>query len=97
MRYGSLPIGRETGGLKETIEPYNEYLKIGNGFSFGPYNKKDLLIVFNYAYKQYMHNKKDFKMLIRNAMKYDSSFKKVSEEYVKLYSRVLDKKYVKKI
>ena len=97
MRYGSLPIVRETGGLKETIEPYNEYLKIGNGFSFGPYNKKDLLIVFNYAYKQYMYNQKDFKMLIRNAMKYDSSFKKVSEEYVKLYSRVLDKKYVKKI
>ncbi len=97
MRYGTLPIVRETGGLKETVEPYNEYLKTGNGFSFGPYNARDLLIVFNYAYKQYMDNQKDFKMLIRNAMKYDSSFKKVGEEYVKLYSRVLDKKYVKKI
>ena len=89
MRYGTLPLVRETGGLLETVEPYNEFAKTGRGFSFGPYNSRDLLIVFNYAYKQYMYNQKDFKMLIRNAMRYDSSFKRVGEEYVKLYSKVL--------
>lgn len=95
MRYGTLPLVRETGGLKETVEPYNEYAKTGRGFSFGPYSALDLMIVFNYAYRQYFENPKDYKMLVRNAMRYDSSFDKVGEKYEKLYDGVL--KNVKKI
>ena len=95
MRYGTLPLVRETGGLKETVEPYNEYEKTGRGFSFGPYNALDLMIVFNYAYRQYFENPKDYKMLIRNAMSYDSSFVNAAKKYEKLYDEVL--KNVKKV
>ncbi len=95
MRYGTLPLVRETGGLKETVEPYNEYEKTGRGFSFGPYNALDLMIVFNYAYRQYFENPKDYKMLIRNAMSYDSSFDNAAKKYEKLYDEVL--KNVKKV
>ena len=95
MRYGTLPLVRETGGLLETVEPYNEYEKTGRGFSFTPFNSLDMMIVFNYAYRQYFDNQKDYKMLIRNAMKYDSSFKSVSLKYEKLYDEVL--KHVKKV
>ena len=95
MRYGTLPLVRETGGLLETVEPYNEYEKTGRGFSFTPFNSLDMMIVFNYAYRQYFDNQKEYKMLIRNAMKYDSSFKTVSLKYEKLYDEVL--KHVKKV
>ena len=95
MRYGTLPLVRETGGLLETVEPYNEYEKTGRGFSFTPFNSLDMMIVFNYAYRQYFDNQKDYKMLIRSAMKYDSSFKTVSLKYEKLYDEVL--KHVKKV
>lgn len=89
MRYGTLPLVRETGGLAETVEPYNEYEKTGRGFSFNPFYSLDLMIVFNYAYRVYFDNQKDYKMLIRNAMKYDSSFKSVSLKYEKLYDEVI--------
>lgn len=97
MRYGALPLVRETGGLLETVKPYDEYKKTGRGFSFGPYNAIDFMIVFNYAYRQYFDNQKDFRMLIRNAMSYDSSIKKTALKYEKLYDEVIGKKNVKKI
>ena len=49
LRYGSLPIVRETGGLKDTVQPYNEYENTGDGFSFSNYNADDMLHVINYA------------------------------------------------
>ena len=53
MRYGTLPLVRETGGLKDTVEPLNEYTNTGNGFSFREYSSHDFLNIFNYAYAQY--------------------------------------------
>ena len=49
LRYGSIPIVRETGGLKDTVTPYNEYTGEGNGFSFTNYNADDLYNVIEYA------------------------------------------------
>lgn len=89
MRYGTLPLVRETGGLVETVKPYNEYEKTGWGFSFRPYNSYDFMIVFNYAYKTYFKNKKDYKMLIKCAMKSDVSFKRVKTEYENLYKEMI--------
>ena len=43
LRYGTLPIVRETGGLKDTVEPYNEYEETGTGFSFTNYNAHEML------------------------------------------------------
>ena len=91
MRYGTLPLVRETGGLKDTVEPLNEYTMSGTGFSFGPYSAHDLLKVFDYAYTQYYDYPERWKMLIKNAMKYDVSFAKSAKEYEKLYKAVLKK------
>ena len=91
MRYGTLPLVRETGGLKDTVEPLNEYTMSGTGFSFGSYSSDDLLKVFNYAYEQYYDYPERWKMLIKNAMRYDVSFDKSAREYEDLYRRVLAK------
>ncbi len=89
MRYGTLPLVRETGGLKDTVTPLNEYTNEGNGFSFGPYNAIDFLKVFDYAYSQYKDHPDRWKKLVRNAMKEDVSFSKSAKEYEELYKKVL--------
>ena len=91
MRYGTLPLVRETGGLKDTVEPLNEYTNTGNGFSFREYSSRDFLNIFNYAYAQYYEYPERWKMLIKNAMRYDVSFAKSAREYEELYRKVMDK------
>ena len=91
MRYGTLPFVRETGGLKDTVEPLNEYTMQGTGFSFGPYAVEDFNRVFNYAYTQYYDYPERWKMMIKNAMKTDVSFEKSAREYEDLYRKVLGK------
>ncbi|MBQ1566866.1 MAG: glycogen synthase [Erysipelotrichaceae bacterium] len=91
MRYGTLPFVRETGGLKDTVTPLNEYTNEGTGFSFGPYSVEDFLKVFNYAYTQYYEYPERWKMLIKNAMRTDVSFNKSAKEYEDLYRKVLEK------
>lgn len=91
MRYGTLPFVRETGGLKDTVVPLNEYTGEGTGFSFGPYSVEDFLKVFNYAYTQYYEYPERWKTLIKNAMKTDVSFNKSAREYEELYRKVLEK------
>ena len=54
LRYGTLPIVRETGGLKDTVEPYNEFEKTGTGFSFSNYNAHEMLDTIRYAERIYM-------------------------------------------
>lgn len=89
MRYGTLSLVRETGGLKDTVEPYNEYENTGNGFSFGPYSAHDFYNVFEYAYTTYTENRNRWNGLIRNAMRKDVSFKTSAAEYEELYRKVL--------
>lgn len=89
MRYGTLPFVRETGGLKDTVEPLNEYTLSGTGFSFANYSVQDLLNVFEYAYTQYYDYPERWKMMIKNAMRYDVSFAKSAREYEDLYRKVL--------
>ena len=89
MRYGTLPFVRETGGLKDTVQPLNEYTMAGTGFSFGPYSVHDFNNVFNYAYTQYYDYPERWKMLIKNAMKQDVSFDKSAREYENIYRKVL--------
>ena len=90
MRYGTLPLVRETGGLKDTVEPYNEVYKTGRGFSFGPYNRDDFLKVYYYAYDQYYNHKNEWKTLIKNAMAYDVSFENSAREYEEVYLKALN-------
>ena len=84
MRYGTLPIVHATGGLKDTVQPYNGNNGIGNGFSFDNYNAHDMLNTIKYAIKIY---KEDTSLILlrEHAMKKDVSFKISAIAYAELY------------
>lgn len=88
LRYGTLPIVRETGGLKDTVTPYNKYDGTGNGFSFTNYNAHDMLHVIEGAVELYK-DKKIWRRLQENAMSSDISWKESAEEYRKLYEKLM--------
>ncbi|MBR5094962.1 MAG: glycogen synthase GlgA [Oscillospiraceae bacterium] len=84
MRYGALPIVRETGGLKDTVVPYNKFTGEGNGFSFANYDAWELRDTMRKALDCY--RKSDvMDGLIRSAMEADFSFDRSAEEYIRTY------------
>ena len=88
MRYGCLPLVRETGGLKETVEPYNEYTGEGNGFSFAESDPKDMLHALRYALHIYHEDKPGWARLVENAMQQDYSWRSAASKYKALYSKL---------
>ena len=86
MTYGTIPIVRETGGLRDTVVPYNEFTGEGNGFSFANINAHEFLFVTKYACDLYRHNKDVWDKLIKEGMKADYSWKRSAQEYAGLYS-----------
>lgn len=88
MRYGTLPIVRETGGLKDTVNPYNKYTGEGNGFSFTNYNAHDLLHVIEYALDTY-DKKDEWNSLITQAMDSNNSWNKSAKDYKVLYEEII--------
>lgn len=88
MRYGTIPIVRETGGLKDTVVPFNEYENTGTGFSFENYNAHDMLHVIRYAHEIYKNNKEQWKGLMERAMVLDFSWEKSAREYEELYEKL---------
>lgn len=88
MAYGTVPVVRETGGLKDTVTPYNEYTGEGNGFSFANINAHEFLFVTKYAADLYRHHKDVWSKLIETGMKGDYSWKKSAGEYAGLYSLI---------
>ena len=89
MRYGTLPIVRETGGLKDSVIPYNEYTGEGNGFSFANYNAHELLFTIQRAVRLYRDNRPAWENLMRNAFAADFSWDKSAKEYLELYRGLL--------
>lgn len=87
MRYGTLPIVRETGGLKDTVRPYNEYTGEGTGFSFAPYNAHDLLCVIDYA-NSVFRDKTAWQGLCRRAMREDFSWAVSAGKYLEIYQKL---------
>ena len=85
MRYGCLPLVRETGGLKDTVIPYNKYTKTGFGFSFANYNAHELKQVLLDAILLYSNEPNDWKALVGNAMKQDHSLDQMGQNYLDLY------------
>ncbi|HYE82939.1 MAG TPA: glycogen synthase GlgA [Clostridia bacterium] len=88
LRYGTVPIVRETGGLKDTIEPYNEFTGEGTGFTFACYNAHEMLDAVKRAISVY-RQKDVWKTVIKNGMQQDFSWNKSAREYMELYERVL--------
>ena len=88
LRYGSIPIVRETGGLKDTISPYNKYTGIGNGFGFKNFNSNELMQIIEYALTIY-DDKDAWNNIIRQAMDSDNSWEKSAMQYKLLYEDVV--------
>ncbi|GFI50475.1 glycogen synthase [Lachnospiraceae bacterium] len=85
LRYGTLPIVRETGGLKDTVEPYNEFEKTGTGFSFTNYNAHEMLATVRYAERIYYDRKRDWNKMVERAMAQDFSWGNSAKQYEALY------------
>lgn len=88
MRYGTLPLVRETGGLKDTVMPYNQYTQEGNGFSFYAMNAEDMLNTIRYAMDTYYYSRKEFDGIVKRAMKTDVTWKTSAEKYLQLYKNM---------
>lgn len=89
MRYGTLPIVRETGGLSDTVEPYNEYESSGTGFGFRNYNAHEMLNTVRYAKHIFYDKKREWNKMVDRAMAKDFSWSESAKKYEELYDRVL--------
>ena len=90
MRYGTVPIVRETGGLKDTVEPYNEYEGTGTGFSFANYSAQELLATIRYARNVFSSDVNAWRGIIRRAMELDYSWETSARAYEQLYDQLCD-------
>ncbi len=88
LRYGNIPVVRETGGLNDTVLSYDEISGEGNGFSFKNYNADDMLYTINRAIS-FFHNKPVWTKIRKKAMTMDYSWKKSANQYVELYTKLL--------
>ena len=85
MHYGAIPIVRETGGLKDTVEPYNEFENIGNGFTFDRYDAGLLLDAINRAKECFFMHRDNFNSMVIRDMQKDVSWSSSAEKYRSLY------------
>lgn len=90
LRYGTVPIVRETGGLKDTVESFNEYEDRGTGFSFTNYNAHDMLYVLRYAVKTYYDKMEQWNGIVERAMSADYSWAMSASKYEALYKKLLN-------
>jgi len=89
LRYGSVPVVRETGGLKDTIVPYNMYTDEGNGFSFANYNAHEMLFTLERAARYWYEDKPIWKRMMLRGMADDFSWNKPAQEYLALYRAII--------
>lgn len=85
LRYGTIPIVRETGGLKDTVQAYNEYESVGTGFSFQNYNAHEMLNVIRYAEQVYYDRKREWNKMVDRAMAADFSWHVSARKYQEMY------------
>ena len=86
MRYGTLPIVRETGGLKDSVIPYNQYTGEGTGFSFANYNAHEMMFTIFNAADIYTSQPEVWQQLMENAMHQDFSWARAAGEYCQIYN-----------
>jgi starch synthase len=88
MQYGTLPVVRETGGLIDTVIPFNQYTGEGTGFTFSNINAHEFLFTIKRALEVYHQDPHLWRQLKRNAAGSDFSWKKSAEEYKELYEDI---------
>ena len=89
LRYGTVPIVRETGGLKDTVEAYNEVEGTGTGFSFTNYNAHEMLDTIRYAKSVYYDKKREWNKIVERAMTVDYSWSVSAKKYEALYDGLI--------
>lgn len=88
QRYGTLPLVRETGGLSDTVIPFNEFTGEGNGFSFHGERGENLMDTLDYVLRQYYDNAEGWRTLVKSAMKTDVSWDRSADAYLRLYNEM---------
>ena len=88
MRYGTVPIVRETGGLKDTVQAYNKYEQTGTGFSFCNYNAHEMLATLYFAMDVYYNHREDWNGIAARGMQQDFSWAHSARDYEKIYERL---------
>lgn len=88
MHYGSLPLVRETGGLKDTVQAYNQFNQEGTGFVFSGKSADAMRMVFDYALDTYYNRPKDWQAMVKQAMAKDVSWKSSALAYQELYESI---------
>ena len=91
MRYGTIPVVRETGGLRDSVVPYNKFTGEGTGFSFSNINTQEMVDVLGEAVHLYHNEPKAWKGLQKNAMTADFSWDKSAGAYLEIYGWVTGK------
>ena len=89
MRYGTVPVVRETGGLKDTVFPYDEAEDTGNGFTFYSYNADDMIRTLGYAVSLYENEPDKFADIAKRGMKGEFSWSASAKKYMKIYKNLL--------
>ena len=88
LRYGALPIVRETGGLKDTVQPYNEFEGTGTGFSFANYDPRELLNTINYSKRIFFDDKEAWAAMQKRSMEQNFSWSNSAKIYEELYNQI---------
>lgn len=90
LRYGTVPIVRETGGLKDTVQPYNEFDGTGTGFSFANYNGDEMLGVINYSKHIYYNHRDQWDKMVKRGMEADFSWNSSARQYEGMYDWMIN-------
>ena len=90
LKYGTIPIVRQTGGLKDTVQEFSPKTKKGNGFVFGPYEAKEFMKCIKRALAVYQ-DKPSWRSLVLKATAYDFSWEESAAKYIELYKKALSK------
>lgn len=91
MRYGSIPVVRETGGLNDTVQAYDEWSDKGNGFTFTNFNAHDMLYTLRRALTFYHYEKPVWRKLVKTTMEMDFSWAQSAFQYNRLYSELISR------
>jgi len=90
LKYGTLPIVRNTGGLADSVDRYDSITKKGNGFIFNNYDFNEMIYAINEAFSVFTNNKEDWLKLVKRGMTVDHSIMTVSKRYVEFYKSIIN-------
>ncbi|MCF7923878.1 MAG: glycogen/starch synthase [Candidatus Izimaplasma sp.] len=89
LKYGTVPLVRQTGGLNDTVEHFDLSSKRGNGFKFYNFDSRDLVFQIKHAFAIYMESSPDWKQLIINAMNSRFTIRDSAQKYIELYEKII--------